>query len=244
MAASRSEARRLIEAGVVRVGTVADPKPATMVAATDSLHVEERPRFVGRGGEKLDAALTAFPVEVEGRRAVDVGASTGGFTDRLLRGGAAAVVAVDVGYGQLHWRLRRDPRVRVVERTNIRLADLEALGAPFDLVVADLSFISLRTVATALAGLGEAGTDWILLVKPQFEVGRERVGRGGVVRDPELRRQAIHSVVDALAEHGIGARGVVPSPITGAKGNQEYLLWARRGPSTLEPERIDETVEA
>ena len=222
---------------------MAEPKPATLVSADQPVHVLRPPRYVGRGGEKLDAALTAFEVPVTGRRAVDVGASTGGFTDRLLQGGADEVVAVDVGYGQLHWRLRRDERVRVVERTNIRYADPDALGAPFDLVVADLSFISIATVAPALAALGHDDTDWVVLVKPQFELGRDQVGRGGVVRSAALHVEAVHSAAEALEAEGVGARGVVAAPIRGAKGNQEYLLWARRGPAHLGTEEIERIVE-
>jgi len=229
----------LIASGRVRVGAVTSPKPGTLVAPVDPLHVEDPSPYVGRGAYKLDAALEAFPVAVAGRRAIDVGASTGGFTDRLLQGGAVSVVAVDVGHGQLHWRIRQDPRVVAVERTNIRTADPEALGAPFDVVVADLSFISLATVAAALARLGEATSDWIVLVKPQFEVGKGRVGKGGVVRDASTRASAIHSAVDALADAGVGAKGIVPSPITGAAGNQEYLVWARRGARDLRTETID-----
>ncbi len=213
-----------------------------MVAPADPLHVEDPSPYVGRGAYKLDAALEAFPVAVAGRRAIDVGASTGGFTDRLLQGGAASVVALDVGHGQLHWRLRQDRRVVVVERTNIRTADPEALGAPFDVVVADLSFISLATVASALASLGDDSTDWIVLVKPQFEVGKDRVGKGGVVRDASTRASAIHSAVDALADAGVGAKGIVASPITGAAGNQEYLVWARRGARSITAETIDRIV--
>jgi 23S rRNA (cytidine1920-2'-O)/16S rRNA (cytidine1409-2'-O)-methyltransferase len=200
------------------------------------------PRFVSRGGLKLQAALDAFPITVAGRRALDVGASTGGFTDCLLQAGARRVVALDVGYGQLDWSLRNDSRVQVVERTNIRHADLAALGAPFDLVVADLSFIGLTTVAPHLAGAGHAATDHVLLVKPQFEVGRSLVERGGLVRDPAAHRQALAMVVEALAGVGVGAVGVIPSPITGAKGNREFLLWAREGAVLLGPGDLEEVV--
>ena len=205
--------------------------------------VAEPARFVGRGGLKLDAAFDAFGIDVSGRKAIDVGASTGGFTDCLLQRGAASVVALDVGYGQLDWGLRQRGEVVVVERTNFRHADLAPLGAPFDVVVADLSFISLGTVAAQLAAAGAEGTDYVLLVKPQFEVGKGQVGKGGIVRDPGLHRDALISVAEALAAAGLGALGVVPSPVTGAKGNREFLLWARPGPPTIDAERIDEVVK-
>ena len=204
--------------------------------------VAEPTRFVGRGGLKLDAALDEFAIDVTGRNALDVGASTGGFTDCLLQRGAARVVALDVGYGQLDWSLRQNPAGVVVERTNFRHADLDAFGRPFDIVVADLSFISLGTVAPQFAAAGAAGTDYVLLVKPQFEVGRGQVGKGGIVRDPGLHAAALRAVTTALEGAGLGARGVVPSPVTGAKGNREFLLWAQPGVSTLDAGRIDEVV--
>jgi 23S rRNA (cytidine1920-2'-O)/16S rRNA (cytidine1409-2'-O)-methyltransferase len=231
---SRAAAQRAIDAGLVLVAGVAAPKASTLVAPSDPVALAGGAEaFVGRGGLKLDAALEAFGVAVSGRRAVDVGAATGGFTDCLLQHGAHSVVAIDVGYGQLDWRLRGDRRVTVVERTNIRLADPAALGAPFDLVVADLSFISLRTVAPQLAALGGAGADWVLLVKPQFEVGRERLPRGGVVVDPEAMADAISGVVRSLSAAGIGAIGIIRSPITGASGNVEFLVHGVRGPRAL-----------
>ncbi len=179
---------------------------------------------------------------MSGRRAIDVGASTGGFTDCLLQREAASVVALDVGYGQLHHRIRNDPRVEVVERTNIRHVDPLALGSPFDLVVADLSFISIRLVADALSGLGGDGSDWVLLVKPQFEVGRELVGHGGVVRDPAVHREAIELALRALDAVGLGVINVIASPITGAEGNREFLVHARRGRSTLDPGTVRRAV--
>jgi 23S rRNA (cytidine1920-2'-O)/16S rRNA (cytidine1409-2'-O)-methyltransferase len=190
------------------------------------------PRFVGRGGEKLDAALDRFGVDAAGRRALDAGASTGGFTDCLLQRGAATVVAVDVGYGQLHERLRADERVAVHERTNIR--DLRAgdLGPPADVVVADLSFISLRTVLPALLDLAAPRADLVLLVKPQFEAGREEAARGrGVITDAAIWRRVLRDVAAALAERGAAIMGAMVSPITGADGNVEFLLHAR-APST------------
>lgn len=238
---SRAEAQRAIEDGLVALAGVPATKPATLVDEHVSLRlVGEAGRFVSRGGEKLDAALDAFPIEVAGRRAIDVGASTGGFTDCLLQRGAAHVVAVDVGYGQLDWRLRTDDRVTVRERLNIRHADPAELGAPFDLVVVDISFISLRTVAAALAALGSDTSDHVYLIKPQFEVGREEVGKGGVVRDDQARAAAVRVVIDHLTEVGLGTVGLITSPITGAKGNIELLAWLRPGPTTVDDRTINE----
>ena len=227
---SRGAAREVIDAGRVTVGGVPVPKAATLVdSGTGIALTGPARRFVSRGGEKLDAALEDFDVDMAGRRCIDVGASTGGFTDCLLQRGAASVTAVDVGYGQLAWSLHEDARVHVIDRTNIRHADPAQLGAPFDVVVADLSFISLRTVASVLADLGAEGTDYVVLVKPQFEVGRADVGKGGIVRDAGAVRRAVHAVVVSLAEAGIVALEGVPSAIRGAKGNQEYLLRAVHG---------------
>jgi 23S rRNA (cytidine1920-2'-O)/16S rRNA (cytidine1409-2'-O)-methyltransferase len=187
------------------------------------------PRFVGRGGEKLDAALERFGIDVHGARAVDLGASTGGFTDCLLQRGATAVVAVDVGYGQLHERLRADPRVDVRERTNVRDLQRGDLGPAADVLVGDLSFISLRTVLPTALPLARPGADVVLLVKPQFEAGRQEAARGaGVVRDPEVWRRVVGEVARAVGEQGADRMGVMASPLTGADGNVEFLLHARR----------------
>ena len=213
------------------------------MAPEDPLHLVGPPdRFVGRGGYKLEHAIKHFAISVEGRHAIDVGASTGGFTDCLLQRGAEHVVALDVGYGQLHNKLRTDGRVRVVERTNIREVDPVELGSPFDIVVADLSFISIQIVAAPLSALGDQESDWVLLVKPQFEVGKERVGTGGIVRDPTVHREAIGLAVDALEAEGLGALGVVASPITGAEGNREFLVHARRGETSLDPSSVRRAV--
>jgi 23S rRNA (cytidine1920-2'-O)/16S rRNA (cytidine1409-2'-O)-methyltransferase len=184
-----------------------------------------RPRFVGRGGDKLDAALDRFAIDVQAQRALDAGASTGGFTDCLLQRGAAQVVAADVGHGQLHDRLRQDPRVLSRERTNIRTATLADVGGRrFDVVVADLSFISLRTVAVALVGFTRPGGDLVLLVKPQFEAGRRQVSKGrGVIRDPEVWRAALREVIAAVQAAGATMMGVMASPLRGADGNVEFL---------------------
>lgn len=191
------------------------------------------PRFVGRGGEKLEAALARFDVEVRGRRALDLGASTGGFTDCLLQRGAAAVVAVDVGYGQLHERLRVDPRVEVHERTNVRDLVPGAVGPAAGLIVADLSFISLRTVLPAVVALAAPDADLVLLVKPQFEAGRQEAARGkGVITDPAIWRRVLEEVAAALGQHGAAIMGAMASPLTGADGNVEFLLHARAVPGS------------
>lgn len=229
LAPSRSAARRAIEASRVVVVGTPTPTPATLVAPDVPVRIEDGPGWASRAGEKLAGALDAFDVDPAGLRVLDVGASTGGFTDVLLRAGAASVVAVDVGYGQMITRLATDDRVTVVDRTNVRTADLDALGAPFDLVVADLSFISIALVAAQLARAGRDGTGYVVLVKPQFEVGRERVGRGGIVRDPDAHADAVASVADALEQAGIAPVAVAPSPIDGSRGNREFLLHGLHG---------------
>jgi len=190
------------------------------------------PPFVSRAGSKLAAALDRWDVPVAGARALDAGASTGGFTDCLLQRGAARVVAVDVGYGQIHERLRADPRVEVHERLNVRDLAPGDLGAPFPLVVADLSFISLRTVLPQLVAQAAPGADLVLLVKPQFEAGRAEAGRGrGVIRDPEVWRRVLEEIVRAVEGHAAAIMGVMVSPITGADGNVEFLVHARTEPA-------------
>ncbi len=238
---SRSEAKRAIDAGLVRVGSNASPKPSTMVAPGEAVHIVGKPEpFVSRAGRKLEGALTAFGLDVTGLRAIDVGASTGGFTDCLLQRGAISVTAVDVGYGQMHWRIRNDDRVHVVERTNIRTVAASDLGEPFDIVVSDLSFISLRLVREQLASLGTEGATWVLLIKPQFEAGRDLVGKGGIVRDPEVHREVVVNVIRSFDELGVGCGGVIESPITGATGNVEFVAMFRRGRGTVTSDTIDE----
>lgn len=219
------------------VGGAPADKAARLVAPDEALAVlGPPPRFVGRGGEKLDAALEHFALDVTGARALDAGASTGGFTDALLQRGAAEVVAVDVGHGQLDARLRRDDRVVVRERTNVRhLAGSDEVGGPVDLVTADLSFISLRTVLPALLAVARPGADLVLLVKPQFEAGRQEVSRGkGVIVDPAVWRRVLAEVNGALLSHGAVIMGAMASPLTGADGNVEFLLWAR-APGAVAP---------
>lgn len=240
---SRAEAVRAIESGRVIVGGVPQPKPATLVEDSASVRLAgEIDRYVSRGGEKLAGALHDFRITVEGRRALDVGASTGGFTDCLLQHGAGSVVAVDVGYGQLDWSIRQDPRVTVREKTNIRYAEAEDLGGPFEVIVADLSFISLCTVADVLAECSTPTTDLILLVKPQFEVGKGEVGKGGIVRDPEKHRAALCRVIDCLAEAGLGVCEVTASPIEGAKGNREFFVLAKPGKAAPIEEEVLQAV--
>jgi 23S rRNA (cytidine1920-2'-O)/16S rRNA (cytidine1409-2'-O)-methyltransferase len=193
----------------------------------------------------LDAAAAAGgPLVVAGRRCLDVGASTGGFTDVLLRHGAASVVAVDVGYGQLLWRLRSDPRVRVLDRVNARALTPAEVGEPVELVVGDLSFIPLRLVLPALRGCAAPDADFVLLVKPQFEVGRERLGAGGVVRDPALHAEVVREVAAVAGGLGLGVRGVTASPLPGPAGNVEYLLWLAAGAPPLDDGALTRAIEA
>jgi 23S rRNA (cytidine1920-2'-O)/16S rRNA (cytidine1409-2'-O)-methyltransferase len=215
---------------VTVAGAPAD-KPSRLVAPDEALQVlGPPPRFVGRGGEKLAGALARFDVPVAGRRCIDLGASTGGFTDCLLQAGAATVTAVDVGYGQLHERLRSDPRVDVHERTNVRHLAPGDLGDPFDVLVADLSFISLRTVLPAVLPLAAPGADLVALVKPQFEAGRSEAARGrGVIVDPQVWARVLDEVMTALSAAGAAIMGLMVSPLTGADGNVEFLVHARPG---------------
>jgi 23S rRNA (cytidine1920-2'-O)/16S rRNA (cytidine1409-2'-O)-methyltransferase len=228
LASSRAEAVALVEAGRVTVAGAPTTKPSRLVDVGEPLEVlGPAPRFVSRGGEKLDAALDHFHVDVSGRRVLDAGASTGGFTDCCLQRGAAEVVAVDVGHGQLHPRLREDPRVRVFERLHVR--DLTTLhtGGPVEVVVADLSFISLRSVLDPLLAVCAPGADLVLLVKPQFEAGRAEVSRGkGVVKDPAVHERVRQEVGDALVARGARIMGWMTSPIRGAEGNVELLVHA------------------
>ena len=250
LATSREHAAELIRAGRVTVGGVPAAKPATSVGTDSAVVVADDhgdPRYASRGGHKLAGALDAFAaagLTVEGRSAVDAGASTGGFTDVLLRRGAARVVAVDVGYGQLAWSLRQDERVIVLDRTNVRDLTRETVEGLADLVVADLSFISLTTVLPTLASLVADDADLVLMVKPQFEVGRERLGKGGVVRDPGLRADAILSVAARAFELGLGVCGVCASPLPGPSGNVEYFVWLRRGAPEVDPQQVRDVVLA
>jgi len=221
-----------VDAGLVTVDGAPALKAARLVAPHEAVLLLERPRFVSRGGDKLDGALDRFGIDPTGVRALDVGASTGGFTDCLLQRGAAEVVAVDVGHDQLHERLRADPRVDSRERHNVRELHAGDLGEPFALVVADLSFISLRTVLDNLLALAAPGADLVLLVKPQFEAGRQEASRGrGVIREPAVWRRVLDDVLDALNERGAAIMDAMVSPITGTGGNVEFLVHARTAPA-------------
>lgn len=226
---SRSGAADAIRSGRVLVDGAPAATPARQVSAAEPITVTgPRPRFVSRGGDKLAGALDRFGIDVQGRRALDAGASTGGFTDCLLQAGVAHVYAVDVGRGQLAWTLRNDTRVTVLERTNVRVLEPVMIEGPVDLVVADLSFISLVTVAPALVRCATLDAAFVLLVKPQFEAGRARVGKGGVVRDPAVRGAVVREVTAGLAAAGLRVGEVVPSVLRGADGNVEFFVHARR----------------
>ena len=225
LAESRTQAGELIEAGLVLVGGAPAAKSSRLVSPGEPVKlVSVPPRYVSRGGEKLHSALERFKVDPTARRALDAGSSTGGFTDCLLRHGAATVVAVDVGRGQLHERLRADPRVRSLEKTDIRSEVLAALRGSFSLVVADLSFIGLRSVAGALVGFAEPGADMVVLVKPQFEAGRAEASRSkGVIRDPAIWRSTLDSAIRCMEDAGAAMIDVMVSPLRGTGGNAEFL---------------------
>ena len=242
LTASRTESRRAIEEGKVTVKGMPATQAASLVTPDDPIAlVGPASAFVSRGGDKLDGALTRLDVGVEGRRWLDVGASTGGFTDRLLQGGATAVAAVDVGYGQLHWDLRNDPRVHVIERTNARTLRKGDLPWPVEGVVADVSFISLTLLIEPLVSVAEPEADFVLMVKPQFEVGKDKVGRGGVVRDPDLWREAVTRVVATGSEKGLSLRDATASDLAGPAGNREFFVHlSRSGPHV--PECIERAI--
>jgi len=228
LAESRESARRLIMAGRVRVNSRPAAKPDLKVAAEANIDVVAGgPEYASRGGFKLAAALTHFVIDVAGKLALDVGASTGGFTDVLLRAGAARVIALDVGYGQLADPLRRDPRVSVIDRTNIRYLDVAALPYRPDLVTIDVSFISLKLVLPAVIRLTAIPATIIALIKPQFEIGKGMVGKGGIVRNPGDRAAVVNDVLDFAAGLKLASSGFIESPIKGAAGNQEYLTLLR-----------------
>jgi 23S rRNA (cytidine1920-2'-O)/16S rRNA (cytidine1409-2'-O)-methyltransferase len=223
---SRQRAQVMVRAGLVRVAGAVAERPDQMVDPSVSIGLDHAKAYVSRGGDKLAAALEAFGIDPAGRVCLDVGASTGGFTDILLQRGAAGVVAVDVGYGQLAWSLRQDPRVTVLERVNIR--HLERLPIPANLAVIDVSFISLRLVLPRVRDLLSPPAEVVALVKPQFEVGKGAVGKGGIVRDPEQHRRVLRELRQFAEESGYEVGAEIPSPILGAKGNREFLLHLRR----------------
>ncbi len=249
LARSREQAGELIAAGRVAVGGQVASKPATQVARDMAVTVaddaDSGPSYVSRGGHKLAGALEAFVgLDVAGKRCLDAGASTGGFTDVLLRAGAAQVVAADVGYGQLAWSLRTDERVTVLDRVNVRSLDPVLVAPPPQVVVADLSFISLSLVLPALAACAAPDADFALMVKPQFEVGKGRVGAGGVVRSPADRAAAVHAVCDTAWTLGLGVLGVTASPLPGPSGNVEYFVWFRRGAPPVDEAALIHAVES
>jgi 23S rRNA (cytidine1920-2'-O)/16S rRNA (cytidine1409-2'-O)-methyltransferase len=226
---SRSRAAAAVMAGSVRVAGEPARKPGQLVAGDEEITVDRGPDYVSRGGIKLANALDALGIAVAGRQALDVGASTGGFTDVLLQRGATAVVALDVAYGELHWRLRQDPRVTVIERTNARNLAPAALPYRPDLIVADVSFISLTKVLPAVLACAAARFDCLAMVKPQFEAGRERVGKGGVVRDPETRVETLVAVAESARGGGASVMGFAPSGLPGPSGNRETFVWLAEG---------------
>ncbi len=245
LARSREQAADLIESRSVLVNGIPATKPATQVDAQTSIVLAgKRDDFVSRGGHKLAGALDVFTeVVIDGKVCLDAGASTGGFTDVLLRRGARKVIAVDVGYGQLAWELRSNEKVVILDRNNIRHLTGEMVGDDVDIVVADLSFISLSLVLPALAAVSKSSADFLLMVKPQFEVGRERLGAGGVVRDPALRRSAVLDVAQSAYDVGLGTMGIAASPLPGPAGNVEYFLWLRRGAPAISEAELDIAIE-
>jgi 23S rRNA (cytidine1920-2'-O)/16S rRNA (cytidine1409-2'-O)-methyltransferase len=230
LASTREKARALIMEGKVSVHGVKVTKAGTFVSpdAAVDLRGEEIP-YVSRGGVKLEAALKSFGVRVEGKRAMDVGSSTGGFTDCLLQHGAAKIYCIDVGYGQLAWKLRNDPRVTLLERTNIRYLDRERIPELIDIATIDVSFISLVKVVPKVLEFLREGGEIVALIKPQFEVGRGQVGKGGIVRDEDTRLSAVESIRRAMESLGLETRGVIESPLPGQKGNREYLMYVKKG---------------
>ena len=244
LARSREQAQELIAEGKVIVDGLVATKSASQVSADASIKVtvNTEDKYVSRGAHKLIGALEAFKIEVADKVALDAGASTGGFTDVLLRRGIRQVFCVDVGYGQLAWKVSQDPKVVVMDRTNIRHLTPEQLGTSVDLIVADLSFISLATVLPALNSVLKADGDALLMVKPQFEVGKEALGAGGVVDSPALRIESVNKIALAAFELGLGTAGVVASPLPGPSGNVEYFLWLRRGAPAPEIADIETAV--
>lgn len=245
LARSRQQASELIAAGRVRVNRVVASKAATQVEDSAPIVVDsDHATYVSRGAHKLAGPLATFGLDVRGRRTLDAGASTGGFTQVLLEAGVEHVVAVDVGYGQLAWSLQQDARVTVLDRTNVRHLSADSLPYAPDLVVADLSFISLTKVLPALVQVSAPEADLVVLVKPQFEVGKGQVGKGGVVRDPALHRNAVRRVAGAADELGFGVAGLCRSPLPGPSGNIEFVMWLRRGAPALDEAVVDEAVSS
>ena len=245
LARSRENAVELIASGKVLVNGIPATKAATQVDAQISITLkDEQDEFVSRGGHKLAGALDHFvKLNVKDKVALDAGASTGGFTDVLLKRGAKIVVAADVGYGQLAWQLQSDSRVKILDRVNVRSLTKQQVGVEIDLVVADLSFISLKIVLPALIEVAKEEADFLVMVKPQFEVGKEKLGAGGVVRDAALRKLAVAAVADAAFSLGLGCLGVVASPLPGPSGNVEYFLWLSKAGEPLLEVDLDLAIE-
>ena len=245
LARSRESAVELITAGKVLVNGIPATKAASQVDAQISITLkDDQAEFVSRGGHKLAGALDHFSdLEVACKTALDAGASTGGFTDVLLKRGVKKVIAADVGYGQLAWQLQNDDRVKILDRVNVRSLTKEQVGEEIDLVVADLSFISLKLVLPALIDVARNDADFLIMVKPQFEVGKEKLGAGGVVRDATLRKEAVAAVADAAFALGLGCLGVVASPLPGPSGNVEYFLWLSKAGQALLEVDLDLAIE-
>ena len=245
LARSRESAVELITAGKVLVNGIPATKAASQVDAQISITLkDEQAEFVSRGGHKLAGALDYFSnLTVEGKVALDAGASTGGFTDVLLKRGVKKVIAADVGYGQLAWQLQSDDRVKILDRVNVRSLTKQQVADEIDLVVADLSFISLKLVLPALIDVAKADADFLVMVKPQFEVGKEKLGAGGVVRDSHLRKEAVAAVAGAAFSLGLGCLGVVASPLPGPSGNVEYFLWLNKAGKALLEVDLDLAIE-
>ena len=245
LARSRESAVELITAGKVLVNGIPATKAASQVDAQISITLkDEQAEFVSRGGHKLAGALDYFSnLTVEGKVALDAGASTGGFTDVLLKRGVKKVVAADVGYGQLAWQLQNDDRVKILDRVNVRSLTKQQVADEIDLVVADLSFISLKLVLPALIDVAKEDADFLVMVKPQFEVGKEKLGAGGVVRDSHLRKEAVAAVAGAAFSLGLGCLGVVASPLPGPSGNVEYFLWLNKAGKALLEVDLDLAIE-
>ena len=237
LAKSRESALELIDEKLVLVSGIPASKAATQVDAQTSITLKEtKEQYVSRGGFKLEGALQAFPqIQIKDKVVLDAGASTGGFTDVLLKNGAKKIFAVDVGYGQLAWELQNDPRVKIFDRVNVRNLTLDQLGEEVDLVVADLSFISLKLVIPALISVSKPDANYLLMVKPQFEVGKDKLGSGGVVREIALRKRTVLEVAQVAYDLGVGCLGVVASSLPGPAGNVEYFLWLKaNAPAILE----------
>lgn len=232
---SLHDAQVAVLAGEVIVGEHRETSAGKRLKPDVQIRLKNQSKFVSRGGEKLQGALKAFSLDVSGLRAADLGCSTGGFTHCLLQAGARSVSSIDVGYGQFSWQLRCDPRVSLYERTNVRDLDPKSVGGPFDLVVGDLSFVSLASLMPSIAALIADGGQLAILVKPQFELDSSLIGEGGIVSDPALHEQALMKAVNAAADCGLAVLAVAASPIKGTKGNMEFLLHARRGALASEP---------